>query len=327
MRYLLAKLAVPLALSASTAACTDDFDPYNELLEFRVLAVRGEPPFLREGETTQLNASIYLPDPNTPVQYSWSWCPFKGAAETKFDCAVSQPELQSMVDATVGPGVVTIPPYELATTSSTTFTYSVPAALFAGLCQALASAELPEFVERPACNGTWDATIRLIATSASKEIVAIKDIQLAYTATASSNANPSIANIVWWHPEQLESSAETLVSGAPPTLNRDTIYKLRADVSQELAETYLAAPEVEGDPEGVQKREILIISWFTESGETKSQRTTFIDGEIPFETLQLNELRTPRKPDFPNSRMRLIFVIRDNRGGVNWTEREVLLAE
>lgn len=326
MRDLFRKLAVLSALSASTAACADEFDPYNELLNFRVLAVRAEPPYLREGETTRLDAAIYLPDPNTPVQYSWSWCPFRGSADTKFECAVPRDDLQAMVDATVGPGVVDIPPYELSSTSSTTFTYSVPALLFSGLCAALAGAELPDFVERPACNGLWEATIRMTATSGGKEIITIKDLQLAYTSSAATNTNPTIDSISWWPEGQAESSAQLLSAGTPPTFNRDTKYLLRADVTEELSESYVAAPEVEGDPIET-KREILIVTWYVEGGETKSTRTTFIDGEVPIEILRLNELTTPKKADYPEQNLRLIFVIRDNRGGVDWTEREILLAE
>jgi hypothetical protein len=53
-----ATLAVALALSAVTGACTDDIDPPWELDHERIIAVRATPPGLTAGQTARLDALI-----------------------------------------------------------------------------------------------------------------------------------------------------------------------------------------------------------------------------------------------------------------------------
>src|SRR5262245_41214477 len=100
------------------AGCTSEFTPYGELASFRVLALRSERPYLAPGETTTLDA---LTHGDQPVSYAWSWCPLNLGQLGGFQCAVDQAELQQQVDAAVGPGVVTVPGFELGTTATTTF--------------------------------------------------------------------------------------------------------------------------------------------------------------------------------------------------------------
>ena len=69
--------------------------------------------------------------------------------------------------------------------------------------------------------------------------------------------------------------------------------------------------------------EQLAITWFTQRGETEFSRTGYIDGEVTLEEAELNDWQTPERRDFPDETMKLYFVIRDGRGGIDWLEREV----
>lgn len=302
-----------------SAGCTVAFDPYNELIGFRVLAIRTNPPTLDPRGRATIDALVHT-TPGADVEYDWSWCPFRGSATEKFECAVSHDDLQKMIDATVGPGVVTVPPYALSSTATATFSYELPPQLFLGLCEALKMQSLPDFVEAPDCDGTYEITLRLVARSEGKEVIALKKLGLVYSSEAQPNSNPAFGAVSYWPSDQPESSAVPLERGSPPTLRRDTKYMLKLDIDESSSETVTSST-------GMTSRELLFATWFTEGGATDSQRTTFIDGEVPFENLRKNELTTPRKPDYSPDLMKLFFVLRDNRGGVTWDVREVGLVE
>ena len=68
----------------------------------------------------------------------------------------------------------------------------------------------------------------------------------------------------------------------------------------------------------------MFLTWFVEGGETKSERTTFIDGVLSIDKARLNEWKTPKTKDYEPDRLRVLVVIRDGRGGVGWRTAVVL---
>ena len=70
-----------------------------------------------------------------------------------------------------------------------------------------------------------------------------------------------------------------------------------------------------------------MLTWFIESGDTKSEHTSFISGEVPLKDAVSNEWTPARTKKYARDRARLIVVLRDNRGGVSWTEGAVILGE
>src|SRR5215813_2246599 len=89
-------------------ACTGDFKPYNELIGFRVLGVRAEPPTVPPNASTKLSVLTFIgaPEMGTEVEYAWSWCPFTAGGDLAFKCVVTREQLQAGVDAAVGMGVL-----------------------------------------------------------------------------------------------------------------------------------------------------------------------------------------------------------------------------
>ena len=62
--------ALPLLL----LACGEDFDPGSRVTDFRVLAVRAEPAYVTPGETAHFSVLSHQPS-GAPVNYAWAVCP------------------------------------------------------------------------------------------------------------------------------------------------------------------------------------------------------------------------------------------------------------
>ena len=75
-----------------------------------------------------------------------------------------------------------------------------------------------------------------------------------------------------------------------------------------------------------EQREVLYITWFIEAGHTSSQHTTFFEGTAGFNTLDHNTWSLPQPEEFDRDHAKIILVLRDNRGGVAWLTRDVLVA-
>ena len=76
----------------------------------------------------------------------------------------------------------------------------------------------------------------------------------------------------------------------------------------------------------VEDTERLIVSWFVESGDTRTQRTSFIAGEIPIDVTRENFWEPAREDEYARDTSAVYVVIRDSRGGVGWTSGLVTLA-
>jgi hypothetical protein len=114
--------------------------------------------------------------------------------------------------------------------------------------------------------------------------------------------------------------------GAEPDVivprREDTV--VRAQVPEESIETYTGTDD---DGELEPRTEQLILTWFVESGDTKSQRTTFIDDVEPLEEAVENEWSPDAPVDYPRDTSQIIVVVRDDRDGVAWAGGQVGLGE
>jgi hypothetical protein len=311
-------------------SCTGDFKPYNELLGFRVLAVRAEPPTVPPNGHATMSALTFIgaPETGSDVQYSWSWCPFTTGADLGYTCAVTRDQVQAAVDAVVGQGVLAIPPFELGTTAVVDFPpqsmgKGLPPQFFSGLCQAISMQMLPKFVELPRCDVDFPISIRLEATHGAQTIVAIKTVHMAYTGDVT-NANPSISEARLLPKGEVGTPQPITLDETPLTRTKD--YQLQLTINPSVSEPYLAPSDPPGGPP-VMKSEIISVTWFVQAGDTDKTRTGFIPGESVFEQVDTNVWTTPKKADYEADTVHLAFVIRDNRGGINWLERDVRLGD
>lgn len=325
--------ALALIAVAGSAACSGDFDPYGKLLNFRVLAIRAAPPDLKPGAVAHLDALTFQPEASPPpISYAWSWCPLRGGAEQDFDCFFTREQLQAEIDARLGAGLIQVPPFDLGTTATATFAYQLPPQVFRAFCAALSGIAIPTTIGVPACGSTYPISVRLDATAGGQRIAVLKqiDLQVGTSTPAAVNENPEITGVSY-------ALARTTTTGTiaataridehdPPRLRHDTAYRLELDIPETAAETYLG-PSATSSTTLVPLRETLAVTWFYPAGSMDRARTGFIQGEEPLDVTRRNTWTTPKKADFPDGRARLFFVIRDNREGVAWLERDVILED
>lgn len=296
------------------AACATEFDEYNDVTGLRLLGLRAQPPELQPEEESLLDALVVAEN----ASYQWTWCPAPYSGDARDECPISEAELRAVI-ASLDPDAE-VPDYDLGNTSEVSFTHSLPPALLADFCEQLENAELPEGFKAPRCNGRFTVSIRLVVQDGDAQIAATRELPLIYEDEVVSNQNPTI------------SGGEISVRGAPPfvlstdaptMVTRDVEYKLTLDIDAASAETF--SSEDETGP--IEDREILSMTWFYEAGSMDKSRSSFIDGFTDIDNLRENLYTTPISEDFSDDELRLFFVLRDDRGGLNWLESRLELVE
>ncbi|MBK8010385.1 MAG: hypothetical protein IPK13_03495 [Deltaproteobacteria bacterium] len=314
----LATLNVLVVLSmtiGSLTACNDEFTPYNEVEGFRLLAMAADPPWLGANESAKLSALVVADPTEADVRYRWSWCPLTTGQVGGYTCAVSHDELQAAVDDAIGVGVVDVPPFEFATTATASFTYSLSPLVLRGVCAYLAEGDIPDFVSVPECGEHYPLTIRLEVTSGNQTIVGIKSLPLILEGDAR-NKNPEARGLT---ASVATSTGTPLTEDGSAVLRRGVEYDLELDIDEGAAETLTST--------STQERERLVVTWFVSAGETDRTRTSFLEGQIPFEQTKKNKWKLPTAVNDDAETARIWIVIRDGRQGTSWLTRSVKLKD
>lgn len=317
----------PLALLGAASlllqgACAQDFAPYREVRGLRLLAVSADDPWLAPNQETTLRALVVAPE-GSEVNYSWSWCPLTRGSDTGYLCALTRDEIQAQIDEIAGPGLLTVPPYELGTEATATYRYALPPQFFQAACEALRQANIPGLPNLPRCGQTFPINIRLEIQSGDTTITAVKDVELVFEPTEL-NTNPRLRGLVAYAAATPQVSIPVNEDGSA-RLSRGEAYRLELEIDPEEAQPFLFTPP-DGSPP-VTRREQLVFTWFVEAGELKFTRTSFIEGEITFDAARENTFTPPNVPDYPERTLRLWIVARDGRRGLSWIERSVTLED
>jgi hypothetical protein len=312
---------IPCAAVAVLAGCGGNFDPYNELKSFRLLAVRADPPEIPAGGAAALEALIYSPDGSAPT-YAWSWCPWRSGADAGFECAVSEADFKAqLADAGVPTGDIS---FDLGTSPIANLSYPLDPAVLAAACarpQAPTAGAAPVTLN---CDQGLPISIGLTVTLGEKQVSGFKSAYLALDSSRPLNQNPVLTGLGIAEADTAKDSATALDAGDPTfTATLGKKYELFADVPQESAESFFGTTTAGVPPS--QQREVLVITWFIEGGSTVSQHTTFYEGTADFDRLEHNTFTLPQPEELDRDRLRLVLVLRDNRGGVSWLTREILV--
>lgn len=318
--------AVSLACVAmATVSCSDDFAPYNRLQGLRVLAVQSEPVSPAFGQTTTLTPLVFAP-PDETVSYAWSWCPLSGPASQGSPCLVQEAQIAQLL----GPDAAAqLPPFNLGSEPTATFTNNVPAATLAMLCQNQGASGFRVFN----CLNGFPIQIKMVATSSkagvvTDTVITVRTLDLAYDPNAKPNTNPQISGLTGAQlkedGEEPESAPQSVTLEGTAVAFRQRDMRLRVVVPIESSE-----PSIDRDDrdQPVPSQERLFISWFVESGTTEDQRTGFIAGKTNLDDATTTDWRPAIVKNFPGTQSKVVAVIRDNRGGVAWTWGLVTLAE
>lgn len=314
---------------ATSLGCSNDETEYNFIDRFRVLGVAAEPPWLEPGRTTTLSALV-VPEEGTRVEYVWEWCPLTLGAQTGFECAVTEEELQAQIDAQVGPGVVEVPSFFLGTSTTAEYTYDLPVQVVRGVCDLIQRQELPPLTNAPDCTDgfplTIIGTVRQIEIATGQEgpadsagptrIRAVRPINLLLD-DRQPNRNPRLGELFVIDPR--DGSRTMVARDGSTRLQHNIEYTLEVELDASESQPYLFTPPDTGVPE--MRREDLALTWFIEAGSTEFIRTGFIEDVSTLEEAKTNAWTTPRAIDYERDTARVFIVIRDGRFGTSWIER------
>lgn len=313
MTLRLQRCLIAAALLWAGAGCGgDDFDPYNRVNTLRVLAIASDPVAPVDGESTTLTPFVYTRPGESELSYAWSWCPVPISTDDGGGCAISEGEVQELAGQTG----LNIPPFDLGSEPTAKFDDTFGLLLNAGVC-GKAMAGLPVFD----CDQGFPVQIKLVVRSASEQVVATRRLRLR-TERSVADTNPKLDGLAVVLDGEMHVLTET-EDDQTPTLPRLKQTRLLAAASADSAEPYQGKDE---HGQQVPMREHLILSWFVESGETSSERTSYVEGSLPLDDALQNLWKPARTKDYAPATARVFVVLRDDRDGVTWRSGVVRLA-
>jgi hypothetical protein len=306
-RFARARTWLPL-FGLSLAACSAGFNTPEKLEATRILAIAADPPQPPSGTATILRPLVYVPA-GEDASFSWSWCPLPTGPDDNYACHLDQAGADALF-ATLG--ITQAPPLDLGTGDTASFTNPLAATAVAALCSSGVSISPVPF----ACTATGlPITIRLVVHAAQGDLPAVTNVFVPADDSLPPNHNPVISGLTIGDPPQ------PLDSSAPIALPLASHIPLHALIDEASAEP-LPRPGPDDKP-----YERLSLSWFVELGDFGYQgkggvRTGFLgdpnDPESPFAAALDNTWNTPS--NFSAAPIRIVVVVRDNRGGVAWTD-------
>jgi hypothetical protein len=308
VRRLLCQSIVAVTLAAGLGGCGEDFDPFNRLTSLRVLAIKADPPSPGPGETATLSALVYTPPSAmsdagaAAVTYQWSWCPLPGSASEGYPCTIGEAELQAMA-AQAG---LVIPRYDLGQAATASLPHNLNPLILQQICAGVEG--LPQTID---CEGGFPVLVKLVVKSAGDEVISVRTLRFRF-GTSEPNANPRIDGLA------VRLAEVDVPIGETPavTIPRAVETLLKAAVPLEMvAERYSGKDE---NMQPAMLREQLTLTWFVETGDTDEERTRWVEGGFRAEKTFENDWTPDRVKDYPRDTSKVIVVIRDNRGGVDW---------
>ena len=301
---LLAGAVLALALSS----CGPDFAPYWRIDKFRIMAIQAEPPTLEPGESTTLTALTHDPT-GDPVEYTWTWCPFRTSQQDRYKCPVDAEQVNRMLQqqAPAGQPVPELPPdfFDLGDQPTAQLPYPATPQAVQGVCQAIieAAAEagdnspLAQQLPTLDCTAGYDVSIRLVVNAGGDEIIARKRLTLSTGPETRHNKNPSVTGIdiqpkkmsdrdkikdtLTWV-ERLgtveDSAWRTIPRDDPLPVVANIPFKIRAKVDPFSVETWQPpAPQGSEQESLPPESEVLLFRWFTSGGALGDSRGLYVE--------------------------------------------------
>ena len=304
------RLAALAAWIAAVGGCAGrEFDPFNRLNSLRVLAIKSDPVAPGPGESTTLSALLYVPADQSEPELSWSWCPFPGSSDDGYPCEVDEENLGELEQ------MLKLPPLELGTGDTATLENTMDPTLLRMVCQGD-----PDAPALPFCKEGLPAQVKLTVRTDKDEVVAVRKLNIAFDPDLGANNHPVIDGVE----ARIDGEWLAIDDDFDELLPRDKSTDLRVSVTEDQAEQYESL-DADGNLES--SRERLTLTWFVESGSTKSQRTGFIEGVSPMDVLRENKWTPERTKDYSPDHAELVLVLRDSREGVTWHRVTVGLTE
>lgn len=301
-----------LVFASLATGCGNDFDPSSRVNTLRVLAVRADLPYAQPGDTVSLDTLSHDPDGRT-LTWGWAVCENPEDASTLGCVEALRRRAARGEDVRLTTGE-----------SLDRFTVTIPDDALTRAPKPLPGRAL-EGVVAVACPGTLEDLIRTDTTpedplpfvcrdgrgrrlSTFDFVVGMKRI---FVRGKDRNANPEIARVTWDGEDWPETHIPTVSACAKQTNKTDDCdaklrHRVQVKATPESAESGT-------DETGESFEEQLVVQYYADDG-------TFAD-----------DVRIAASPETdwvagPNARgkeLHFWLVLRDDRGGVTWTERRV----
>jgi hypothetical protein len=297
------------ALSLLLSACGTDFDPGSRVTDFRVLALSAEPAFVSPGESVRLNVLSHTP-PGVLPSYGWAVCPSPREATPK-GCLDQLEEIRRATGAIpllgMGEGLsqidVPVPVDALD---------AIPEIARPGAVVGVLNVACPATLELFGSN--QGLPFRCFDPADGRELgldEQVVGMKRLFVREVDRNQNPTIERVTFRGRDWLE--------GEIPEVDAcDTNGNRFDDCGSSLQNAMAAIPragdfEAGTDEFGRAFSEQIVVQYYATEGLFENEVRI---GEEP-ETSWVARKRAS------GSDVTLWFVVRDDRGGVSWTTRQV----
>jgi hypothetical protein len=305
----IARFALSLAVLGGLTACDeDDFDPGSRVVDFRVLAMQADNPYARPGETVHLSSLSHDPAAR-PVTWAWAACVNPSSSSVE-GC------LQEVAEAAA---LNQTSPILAMGVEQTSFDFAIPADALASVDSEALPLALTGIVSI-ACPGE----LALVASSSNpfrcsepgsgrelgldEYVVGIKRV---FVRNTDRNQNPVIAEV------RFDGAAwpETEIKEVDACDIDDNVYD---DCSKSLRHQVAAVATPESYEAGVDEfgydfEEQVIVQYYATEGIFEFDSRIAEDPETGWVARKYAS----------GQELDMWFVIRDDRGGVSWTQRRV----
>lgn len=298
------RLAVLLPLLS--LGCADEVEPGSKVDSLRVLAQRADLPFAHPGETVQLSSLSYDPR-GRPLTWAWASCvnPSESSLQGCVDRIAESADPAAAVFA-LGAGVdaptLAVPPDVIT---------SLPAGSRAAASVGVVSAACPGDLSLGAGPGGLPFRCREAETGRELGledfIVGIKRITVRETER---NQNPEIERITFDGDDWAEDDVKEVGSCDQSDFNYDACPAEQHQIAPQVSS---ASFESGKDELGRDFEEQLVIQYYSTEG--------VFENEVKIGSEPKNGFVARKRAS--GQTLKLWFVVRDNRGGVSWLERQV----
>lgn len=301
---------LPLFLAVSgLAACGADFDPGSRVSTLRVLAVQADQPFARPGETVTLSSLSYDPEGRT-VNFAWATC--ANPEESTVEGCLTKLAADSQASGAQ--------PFVAQGAGLDSFSFTVPGDALTSLPVA-ARANAFVGVLNVACpgnlsfeSGPGDLPVRCTDPASGRElgldeyVVGLKRV---FVKSQDRNQNPSIARVSFDGSDWPEGEVK-VVSACDTDGNS---YSGCSGLSKHQLGAYVTPGSAEAgrDEFGTSFSEQLVVEYYATEGIFEYEDRIAASPQTGWAA----------RKRASGTDLTLWFVVHDDRGGVNWTERQV----
>jgi hypothetical protein len=314
-RHLFVVASVSIAAYAVyLQGCSDDFTTFSHLDRLRVMAIQSDPATPLPGEPVQITPLVYVPS-GKKTEYAWSWCPLPTRSEDGYQCPLTEKGLAR----SLGPLGFDEPiAFDLGNDPTAVFDNPFDPTLLGRVCdEGIDTGEISPDVW---CRTDFPIQVMLKVKTPTESLTSVVTLHLPIEEGTAGNTNPEIDGIRIVKPTPVRELDD---QGAIIVHRQDEV-TFEAIVPEEASESFIDKDE---DGKSVKRRERLTVSWFSEAGEWDAQRASFIEGVMDLRSATRNKWIAPKTKDYKKERVKILVVVRDDRGGVNWTSGQITLED